>query len=559
MKKYIYLIFTGIVGFFIGCQSPDDLVPSTNSMGFNSITAYFIDGEYTNAEFRTTVTDINADIVINIPYYFPEETNNKTTLGKMRVIASIDDNCTISPKLGVLDLTKKNYFTFTNGLGETKKICITGAVKMLSGSQITYFAIPADDATSFAGVTGTIDQEDKVISLITVDDLSSVNAEFKLSPHATISPDPSTTKVNLNQDTQFTVTAQDGTTTTYTVTKAAPEKIGYGYRSGSEKLLWSFDFTTSGFAWGGSNHASLAAIGNNLIVNMGNGTTPKYFNRITGVKIGDINLGSASAEGCITNDLNGNLLICNYADNGNTFRIYKTKSVTTAPTAFITYANSTGYTLGRKVSVQGSIDGDAIVSAELESWDGSSSFVRWIVTGGVVGTPEIIAMSGVSNWSAGVTVADVVYASENPADGYFTSFYSADVLHYMKGTSSMASLDPQSDGSGWAYNNNCLDVKAFNGARYLLLGCVSHFPQWSINTQLYLYDVTSLGQFTGTVDTSPALTFRPSVTSFNGLEGVSASGDVLLVPSSDGYTLSLYYIDNNCKALGAYQFDCIKK
>ena len=68
-----------------------------------------------------------------------------------------------------------------------------------------------------------------------------------------------------------------------------------------------------------------------------------------------------------------------------------------------------------------------------------------------------------------------------------------------------------------------------------------------------------MGQFTGTIDTSPALTFKPTISSFNGTDGVSATGDVLLVPSADGYTLTLYYIDNNCKALGAYQFDCIKK
>lgn len=553
------MILIGVVSALAGCQTPDELVASTNSSGLNSLTAYFVDGNYTTVEFKTTVTTLDSDIVINIPYYYPEESDTTTTLGRMRVIASMDDNCTISPKLGVLDLSKKNYFKFTNGLGETKEICITGAIKELSGSEITYFSVPANEATDFAGVTGTIDQDSKVISLITTDDLSSVLVDYKLSPHATISPDPATTAINLNEPTEFTVTAQDGTSTVYTVTKAAPEKIAYGYRSGSEKALWAFDFTAYGFSWSSDNNASLASIGNNLIVNMGTGSTPIYFNRITGVKLGTINLGSASATGCITNDLGGNLLICNYADDGSTFRIYKTKSVTTAPTLFLSYANSTGSGIGSKVSVQGNIDGDAIISAELSNWNGSSSFVRWIVTGGVVGSPEVITMSGVAMWSAGVTVGDVVYATTDQSDGYFTSFYDADILHYMKGTSSVASLGAQSDGSGWAFNNNCLDVKAFNGARYLAMTCVSHFPQWALNTQLYLYDVTSMGQFTGTIDTAPALTFNPSITSFNDLDGVSATGDVLLVPSSDGYTLTLYYIDNNCKVLGAYQFDCIKK
>lgn len=557
MKKHIYIILTGIVGLFLGCQSPDDLV--TNNMGLNSLTTYFVEGDYTKAEFKTTVTDINSDIVINIPYYYPEESNQTTAITQMRVIASMDDNCSISPKLGILDLTKKNYFQFTNGRGETKQICITGAIKKLSGTQISYFAVPANDATGFAGVTGTIDQDKKVISLITGADLSAVNVDFKLSPHATISPDPKATIVNLNVSTQFTVTAHDGTTTVYTVSKAAPEKVPYGYRSGSQKLLFSLDFTTAGFAWGATNNASLASIGNNLIVNMGNGSTPICFNRITGVKIGEINLGLASASGCVANDLNGNLLLCNYAADGNTFKIYKTKSVTTAPSAFISYSNSTGSILGRKMSVQGSIDGDAIISAELENANGSSSYVRWIVSGGTVGSPEIITMTGIAGWSSGVTIGDIVYATTNPSDGYFTTFYDADVLHYMKGTTSQASLNPKNDGNAWGYNYSCLDTKPFNGARYLTMGAISHFPQWSMNTQIYLYDVTSMGQFTGTVDASPALTFSPAITSYNGTDGVSATGDVLLVPSTDGYTLTLYYIDNNCKTLGAYQFDCIKK
>jgi len=268
MKKHLYIILTGIVGLFAGCQSPDDLISSSNNMGLNSLTAYFTEGNYTKAEFKTTVTDISSDIVINIPYYYPLDSNTTTTITKMKVTASMDDNCSLSPKLGILDLTQKNYFQFTNGRGETKQICITGAIKKLSGTQITYFSVPANDATGFAGVTGTIDQDKKIISLITADDLSAVNVDYKLSPHTTISPDPKTTVMNLNAGAQFTVTAQDGSTSTYTVSKAAPEKIAYGYRSGSQTLLWSFDFTTKGFAWDDTNNPSLASIGNNLIVNM---------------------------------------------------------------------------------------------------------------------------------------------------------------------------------------------------------------------------------------------------------------------------------------------------
>jgi hypothetical protein len=566
MKKNIFILLVGVMAVFISCQAPDELTSTAQGEGLNSVTAYFAVGTYKDdqqAAFKTTVTNLSSDIVVQVPYFYPEESDLTTAITKMRLVGEFDSNCFIEPKLGVVDLTKKNYYTFTNGRGEKKQICITGKIVSLTGCDITYFAIPDDEANGITGVTGVIDQDSRTISLITTQDLSSVKVNLKISPHSTISPDPRVTALNLNQETKLTVTAHDGVTKKeYTITKAAPEKVGYGFRNGSEQKLFEFDFTNNGIDWGSTNNASLAVVGNNLVLCTGNGVTPTYFNRITGAKMGQLTLGSAKATGCITNDLGGNLLICDRADNGATFNIYRTNSVTKAPTLFISYANATGSTLGSKVSVQGRIDSDAIISAELENWGGSSSFVRWIVKGGIIGNPEVITMSGIGAWSAGVTVADIVYASTNVTDGYFTSFYDADILHFMNGTTntSDANMQSQSDGSGWAYNNNCLDVKPFNGARYMVLGCVSHFPQWSINTQIYLYDVTSTSQFSGNINNSGALVFSPTVTSFlTAGDGVSATGDVLLVPSADGYNLHLYYVDNNCKVLGAYQFDCIKK
>ena len=119
---------------------------------------------------------------------------------------------------------------------------------------------------------------------------------------------------------------------------------------------------------------------------------------------------------------------------------------------------------------------------------------------------------------------------------------------------------PNSDnGNSWAMNNNCLDARTFNNAQYLVLVSTAHFPQWGGTPYLYMYDVTSDGSFTGTVSTSDALTFNPSLSSFGSADGVAATGDVLLAPTTDGYKLRLYYVDNNCKIIGGYEFDCIDK
>lgn len=52
--------------------------------------------------------------MIDIPYYYPENSTNTTSITEMRVTANLDDNCFITPRLGtLLDLTQENWFTLT--------------------------------------------------------------------------------------------------------------------------------------------------------------------------------------------------------------------------------------------------------------------------------------------------------------------------------------------------------------------------------------------------------------------------------------------------------------
>src|SRR5690606_8724191 len=112
-----------------------------------------------------------------------------------------------------------------------------------------------------------------------VEDLSAVDVDAAISAHATISP--SLQGINLNVPTQITVTAHDGVAkTVYTVMKTAPAKITYGFRSGSESLSFNLNLGTLGYTDG--NRPSLAASGNFLVVSIGNGQAPKYYNRSTG-------------------------------------------------------------------------------------------------------------------------------------------------------------------------------------------------------------------------------------------------------------------------------------
>jgi len=557
MKKNIQYLLLGVLALMSSCQDPEYVLPTAERQGITSLTALFTSGPYVDKEAVVyTIADASVDkYVIPIPWFYPEDSENETAeyMKTMRVQAKLAPNCTINPVLTILDLTKENYFTYTDAQGYKKQICITGERVKSNKCQLLSFSIPAED------ISGIIDEEHKTVSLI--------SAEYSLSSHATMSPDPKTEALDFNSPVELTVIAHDGVTKqTYTVQKAVPDKIPYGYRKGSETELFKLDMGVIGLPWTSANSPSLAVNGNNLVVCLGDGSTaPTYYNASTGSKIGNMTLGSVGVAslGCVTSDSKGNILLATKAANGKSFSIYKTSSVTTVPTLLISYTNNTSLDMGTKVSVQGDINTNAAIIATCDGTasSGSNTFVRWIITDGVLGSPEVVSVNGVGYWGSPVSNTKVVTKGTTAQSDYFLSYYDPNVLYWVNGTSNNASksLSNSDNGNSWAMNNNCLDARTFNNAQYLVLVSTAHFPQWGGTPYLYMYDVTSDGSFTGTVSTSDALTFNPSLSSFGSADGVAATGDVLFAPTTDGYKLRLYYVDNNCKIIGGYEFDCIDK
>ncbi len=496
MKKNILYLLLGILALTSSCQDPEYVLPTADRQGITSLTALFTSGPYVDKEAVVyTIADASVDkYVIPMPWYYPENSDNETSeyMKAMRIQAKLAPNCTIEPVLSILDLTKENYFTYTDAQGYKKQICITGERVKSTKCQLLSFSIPSED------ITGIIDEDHKTVSLI--------SAEFKL------------------------------------------------------------DMGVIGLPWTGANAPSLAVSGNNLVVCLGDGTTtPAYYNASTGNKIGNVTLGSVSVAslGCMTSDSRGNILLVTKATNGKSFSIYKTSSVTTAPTLLTTYTNNTGLDMGTKVSVQGDINTNASIIATCDGTasSGSNKFVRWIITDGVLGSPQVVTVNGVGNWGAPASNTKVVTKGTTAQSDYFLSYYDSNILYWVNGTNNNASksLEDSDNGNSWAMNNNCLDTRSFNNAQYLVLVCTAHFPQWGGTPCLYMYDVTSDGSFTGTISTSDALSFNPSLSSYNSSDGVAATGDVLLAPTTDGYKLRAYYVDNNCKVIGGYEFDCIDK
>ncbi len=555
MRKYIFNIIIAVVFCVASCKKAMYIQPTTDAQGVTSLVAKFTTGNLKEQEaVKFDLSDLEKnEFVIPIPWFYPEDSAHETTpyMTDMKIEANLANNCKIEPKLGVLDLTKENFFTFTDQHGNQRKISIRGERTKSNKASITFFSIES------VGVTGLIDQDKKTISLITVEDLSAVDVDVAISAHATL--DQSLVGVDLNVPQEITVTAHDGQAKTiYTVMKTAPAKITYGFRSGSENLSFNLNLGTLGYANG--IRPSLAVSGNYLVVSTANKQAPKYYNRSTGKYVGLMNLGLAKGDGTVASDAAGNILVADYTNADDVLRIYKTKAVTNVPQVYLTWTNTSGFPLGSKLSIQGDLNAKAIIIATCDgvAGAGSNKFLRWVVTNGIVGNAEVITAKGIPFWGEGVNGTKVTSRSANVTDGSFLGFYDGGVnkLYYLDGNNANAkSLADQTSGSGWGINNSLADAKEFNNAKYLAFYCPSHFPGWGISSELYIYDVSDMASFNGNVDKTSALVFSAKYGSLG--NAVAASGDVLIATSSDGYKMQVFTIDFNTGNLACYEFNCV--
>ncbi len=576
MKKYnIILTLLMAVGVF-SCQEPVEVPPTTETIGISSLTAYFVDEPLSKdplAKFSVDVTSLDEPIVIPIPWFYPENSNTQITdITRMRVVAAMDYNCFLNPGLALLDLTKDNHFKYTDGRGEEHDIVIRGEITKLSGKDISSFSVTCGGKPLIC-VVDKVKKEIK-ISYFDGDDVSACKVGYTLSPHATGSFD-GMESVDLTKEKTFVVTAHDGSTEEYKliVKNETPVKVNYGYAAGSEEELWVLEIEGVGIPCVATNNLSLAAIGNYVVICPGNGDTPIYLNKANGKREGVITLGDA-IPGFVKNDDAGNMLICSHSDG--LFRIWRTNDVTKAPTLLLSYDNQTGYPLGGRMSVQGDIDGDAIIVTLLEATTVGglvNSIVYWEVKAGVIQEPKIQQLTGFvgPNWGAGYwnvpgnSFPAIAAIGVSAADGVLLSVYDENVVYYYDGNfSGTTLLTPDTSLSNQPIPS-AIDIKTFNGARYGLVFHVGHWPAWLDQTSfIYLYDMSDMKTVSGDLATSTSLVMKVIPQSFytqgggNGGNVVDA-GDAILVPSADGYYMNLYYIDNNNRVLGAYQVDCIDK
>lgn len=557
MKK-ILLLTISVLALLSACQQPEYVEPTVERQGITSLTAYFTSGKYVDqALARLEIDDPEADrYVIPIPWFFPEESDDGTTLHmtRVRVRAELAANCKIDPPLKILDLTIENPFTYTNAQGESRTIIITGVRKKSSKANAMTFTL-----SDPYPIEGFVNDETSEIYLFTTDDLTGFKAELVPSAHATVKTDLSVAK-NYNDPQTVTLVAHDGTERSYTVLKKYPSKIPYGFRTESARQLFNFEpVSRLGFpAYTTEINPSLAYADGKVVVSFGNGEVPMYLNALTGVKEGTITLGAASA-GSVTNDEGGNLIITNHTEATETCKIYVTKSVKNAPVLFHSFVNETDVPVGYNVKVHGNLDTDAVIILTHEGVAGvteTSKYTRVVVSGGVVVSTETLNVAGLGlSWGAAPTnTAKVVPASANPSDGVYLCYYSRNIISYINGNGNIAAeYDLAAKGANGNFNTNCMDAKTYNNATYVASLITSHFPMWGAGPMLNIFDVTSP---TAIKEGTPVLS-NNKIEWYQEAAAGCAAGDVVMAQSADGFKVYVYYFDHNCGVIGGYVADSI--
>lgn len=533
----------------VACQSPEDLTPSISRNGINSITASFPDDDSDENIFTSEIDYANRVITVVFPYNYPLTSDNVLTtadLKNIRMKANLDDNVFISPSLLYMDLTKDNYITVTDQTKKKAEYKIVAEIRKSAACAITEYKITS------AGLSGIVDDSKKTVSLISIDEIGSVLADVTISHGATISPDP--TKVAQNYDVEFTVTvtAQDGVhKAVYTVKKAVPEKVELGLRPNSRKLLWAKKLVADLGLTAANMTTGISAIDNYLVINT-RGENSIYLDAKTGAIAGTLDINSI--KGSLTNfyataDAGNNILISNLTPNaGPAFQIWKVAGVTGAPEPFITY--NTTLAMGRKISVTGNINENAIITAPVYAAGGK--FARWqVINGALVSqTPTFVTVGGAPSWGNN---ADIVYTNAlNVNSDYFAAFYSAPYkFSWYDGTTNAVKAVGAEISSNWI--QNAADYIVFNKSAYALSNSVNSFT-WGKDDSIYMYDLNA-NKLTDLISVCETGIYGPNA--IGGVVNGNGAGDVAFRASADGYYLYVYFMFTNGYVV-CVQYDCIK-
>jgi|GEM_PF-1275589 len=289
--------------------------------------------------------------------------------------------------------------------------------------------------------------------------------------------------------------------------------VGQGASVWSMKLSSVIDVANS-------PNITTAQLGDYFIICTGDGTAPVLVDKATGEKKGTMDIGDMTFVRAIKNDDAGNILLCNQVSydaatswwTGN-FQVYKTNSVTAAPTKIIDVTPS--MPIGYKIQVRGDVNGTAVIAAATEAIpdiSGTNTIYYWKVSGGIVSDAVKLDVTGIVGvgwygggyWFIGPDQAPALTPlSEDYADGFAFSTYDEDAVYVINPATGAATLiaNPQSDGASWGYAYNSIEIRPIDATNRLAVLYGTSFFNY-FNGEMFVIPESKLdGQYIGsTVD-----------------------------------------------------------
>lgn len=320
------------------------------------------------------------------------------------------------------------------------------------------------------------------------------------------------------------------------------ELLPYGYRAGSEEVVWSKALSELSLTAANANH--IAATGKYLIVAAA-GEAPVVLDALTGEYVQTLDLGEmAGANAAITADSEGNIVVSSFAE-ATGFRIGRMKDINDTLEVFIT-RESQEY--GKDLSVVGDVYGDARLTLMYSPWSsGTTGHLLYAISGGVAdgGYWSKIAAGEITD-KIDNNNGDVIYRDMGEGAPYFMSGYSSNAFVWAEaGTAKAVQLTTNSNCGAV-----CLDVTEFNGAKYLMTACDTYFT-WSLaDAGIYFADVTTIENFKAGV-----VFFSTGALEWNAAS-MGGGTDCALSVSEDGVYMYAYVLHPGGK-VGCIRVDCL--
>lgn len=502
--------------------------------------------------YSPTVAEPYPDaITVEIPWYYPDGSYNETSLDSLYISGSLPNNAYINPAFGLADFTNPRSYSFTAQNGAAAKYTVTVVRKRSSKKEITAFKLNEAD------IDGIV-VNDTVVIPYTTADLANQTATVELSNYASIAPDPSTVH-NYNNPVTYTVTADDASTFKYTVKVGIPVKIAKGISR--VKKLWSLSAGDLGFV--DYAQISMAVSGDYLVLPTSNewagGSEIKYYNRKTGVYVGSMNVNNASGIYSIANDKNGRLVGINNLYAGANVGLYKWDNVSAAP---VLLARSTDWSsvgsafYGRKISVFGDINGDAVIMATTDGVNagGANNILKWTIKNGAIVSADPQVIKYPANFGY---VAKATPAGPLATDPYYFCSNLPSFMTYVNGTNNAVqyTFSPSFIGNPRGLTP-ALTYFEFNNAKFAAVADASEY-----SSAMHMFDVTDPTK----ISTSNGDAGYAAFHVFDGSNDYvgcpspnwNVTAEIAYGPvSADGFTMPVYFLVTN-GGIVAYEVSCI--